>query len=363
VFNVDEGRQHIVEPLIEELRAQAPPNAPLPVVRIGGQVRAAGEYPLERDMRVSDVLRAGGGLSEAAYSQEAELTRYSIVNGEYRETELMTVNLAAVLRGDLSADLPVNAYDFLSIKEVSRWRGEEFVTLSGEVVFPGTYPIRRGETLSSVLQRAGGLTQEAFPEGSVFTRLEIADRQREQLEALARRVERDLATVSITDPNVSNTISTGQSLIAQLRGSVATGRLVIHLDQIVAGVVPADVVLKGGDQLLVPDLRQEVGVLGEVQYETSHLFAQGLSSDDYIAMSGGLTQRADKKRIYVVRANGEVVANQGGRWFSRGASGNVRPGDTVVVPLDLDQPLARWAAITQIIYQFAIAAAAVSSFD
>jgi protein involved in polysaccharide export with SLBB domain len=363
VFNVEEGRRHIVTPLIDELRAQAPPNAPLPVVRVGGQVRASGEYPLERGMRVSDLLRAGGGLSEAAYAQEAELTRYMIVNGEYRETELMTVNLAAVLRGDPAADLALSAYDFLSIKEVSRWRGEEFVTLGGEVVFPGTYPIRRGETLSSVLQRAGGLTPEAFPEGSVFTRTEIAERQREQLEAMARRVERDLAAISITDPGASTTISTGQTLIAQLRGSAATGRLVIQLDRIVAGDTPADVVLKGGDQLLVPDLRQEVSVLGEVQYETSHLFAQGLTSDDYIAMSGGLTQRADKKRIYVVRANGEVIANQGGRWFSRGATGNVRPGDTVVVPIDLDQPLQRWSAITQIIYQFAIAAAAVGSFN
>lgn len=362
VFNVETGRQHIVGPIIDEMEAQAPPHQPLPVVRVGGQVRAAGEYPLEPGMRVSDLLRAGGGLSEAAYATDAELTRYAVVNGEYRETELMTVNLAALLRGDASADLALAAYDFLTIKEVSRWRGEESITIRGEVLFPGSYPIRRGETLSSVLERAGGLTDLAFPEGSVFTREELKEREREQLEVLASRIERDLAAVSVSDPRASETITTGQSLITQLRDAVATGRLVIRLDDLVAGRMDADVVLKDGDQLIVPDQRQEVTVLGEVQYATSHVFQAGLSRDDYIGRSGGLSQRADKKRIYVVRANGEVVANSGVSWFSRDGGTGIRPGDSIVVPLDVDQPLARWSAITQIIYNMAIAAAAVNSF-
>jgi protein involved in polysaccharide export with SLBB domain len=89
------------------MEAQAAPNAPLPIVRVGGQVRAAGEYPLEPGMRVSDLLRAGGGLSEAAYATDAELTRYAVVNGEYRETELMAVNLASLLgwRRDITLTL------------------------------------------------------------------------------------------------------------------------------------------------------------------------------------------------------------------------------------------------------------------
>ena len=95
VFHLETGRQEVVAPLIEELEAQAAPHEPLPVVRVGGQVRAPGEYPLEPGMRISDLLRAGGGLSEAAYATDAELTRYTVVDGEYRETELVTVNLAA----------------------------------------------------------------------------------------------------------------------------------------------------------------------------------------------------------------------------------------------------------------------------
>jgi protein involved in polysaccharide export with SLBB domain len=363
VFNLDVGRGHIVGPLIDELIAQAPPNSPLPTVRIGGQIRAEGEYPLETGMQISDLLRAGGGLNQAAYAMDAELTRYAVIDGQYRETELVAVDLASVLRGDSSADIALAPYDYLNVKLVPRWRGEETISISGEVVFPGNYPIRRGESLSSALERAGGLTDLAFPEGSIFTRRELVEREREQLEVLARRIERDLAAISVTDPNASQTISTGQTLITQLRESVATGRLVIRLDDIVRGVRDADVILKNGDQLIVPDQRQEVTVLGEVQYATSHVFDRTSTRDDYIAKSGGLTSRADRGRIYVVRANGEVVANSGGRWFQNEAGGGMRPGDSIVVPLDVDQPLARWAAITQIVYQLAVAAAAVSSFQ
>jgi hypothetical protein len=183
----------------------------------------------------------------------------------------------------------------------------------------------------------------------------------EQLDELASRLERDLAAVSVSDPNASQTITTGQSLITQLRNSVATGRLVIRLDDIVAGVMAADIILKDGDQLMVPDQRQEVTVLGEVQYATSHVFDRALDRDEYIGKSGGLSQRADKKRIYVVRANGEV-ADTGSAWFRRDSSSEIRPGDSIVVPLDVDQPLVRWGAITQIIYNLALGAAAVASF-
>jgi protein involved in polysaccharide export with SLBB domain len=364
VFNLEIGRRQIVDPLIEELEAQVGPNEPLPVVRVDGQVRAAGEYPLEPGMRVSDLLRAGGGMSDAAYVTEAELTRYSVVNGEYRQTELVAVNLAALRSGDTGANLALAPYDYLSIKEVSRWRGQETVTLRGEVVFPGTYPIRQGETLRSVLERAGGLTDFAFPQGSVFTRVQIRERQREELRTLANRVESDLASLSLSDPDAGDAINIGQTLLTQLRNTEPTGRVTIRLDEIIAGQSTTEIILQDGDELSVPEFRQEVAVLGEVQYPTSHIHEPGLGREDYIGRSGGLTSRADEDRVYVVRANGEVVTAGGGRWFDRSAGLEIRPGDTVVAPIEVDRlrPLALWASVTQIAYNLAIAAAAVNSF-
>ena len=119
--------------------------------------------------------------------------------------------------------------------------------------------------------------------------------------------------------------------------------------------------LKNGDRLIVPRLTQEVTVIGEVQSATSHLYRENLSREDYIAMSGGLTPRADEDRIYVVRADGSVVT-QRGSWF--GAGVEIRTGDTIVAPLDTERmrPLPFWTAVTTIIYNLAIAVAAVNSF-
>src|SRR5690606_20268266 len=121
-----------------------------------------------------------------------------------------------------------------------------------------------GETLSSLLERAGGLTDLAFPQGSVFTRVELREREADQLETLARRIETDLAAVALSDPNAANAISTGQTLVNQLRNAQAVGRLVIDLEGLLAGEVGSDVVLRDGDQLVVPPVTQEVMVLGEV---------------------------------------------------------------------------------------------------
>ena len=126
---------------------------------------------------------------------------------------------------------------------------------------------------------------------------------------------------------------------------------------------PGDVLLKDGDRILVPKLTQEITILGEVQSPTSHVFKPGLSRDDYIALSGGSTQRADRKHIYVVRANGDVVSGFRSGWFRKSQSFEIRPGDTIVVPLDTERvnALPIWQAVTSIIYNLAVALLAVHS--
>ncbi|MEX2488496.1 MAG: capsule biosynthesis GfcC family protein, partial [Pseudomonadales bacterium] len=161
----------------------------------------------------------------------------------------------------------------------------------------------------------------------------------------------------------------GQSLLEQLRTTEPTGRLVIDVEQILSRNTVSrqayDLELKDGDRLLIPGRSQSVTVLGEAQYPASHLYSPGLDRDEYIAKSGGLTRQADNKLIYVVRASGEVESGNRSRWFSRGADAEIRPGDTIVVPLDTDRmrPLTFWGNVTQILYQGAIAIAAVRTFD
>jgi protein involved in polysaccharide export with SLBB domain len=352
--------------VLQQLKSQARDGASPPLVTVNGQTIAPGTYPLQPGMRISDLVRAGGGLDAASYRLDAELTRYVVAGGQYRKTEIIPVNLAGALDGSAAANLPLKPYDTLIIKELPYWSMQGSVTLTGEFRFPGTYPISEDETLSSVIQRAGGLTPYAFAEGAVFTRVAIREDEQKQLEQLAQRMQSELTTVALQSTqgeqgqNATQVLAIGQNLLAQLKSAQPVGRLVINLEDAIQhpGEVD-DIELRPGDTLIVPRARQYVTVIGEVQNPTSHIWKPGLSRNDYIQLSGGPTQRADEGRIYVVRADGSVVAQQTSRWFSRTAE--IHAGDTIVVPINAEKvpALTLWKDVTTILYNVAIAVAAV----
>ncbi|HUO00491.1 MAG TPA: SLBB domain-containing protein [Bradyrhizobium sp.] len=371
VFNLSSSRDRILEPILHDLKLQATPDKPEQVVTIDGRVKVPGKYPLEPSMHVSDLIRAGGSLQDAAYTGQAELTRYAVVDGSVRRTELITVDLAAIRRGDRGADVALRPYDELVIKPVPMWAEPGVIEVAGEVRFPGKYPIHQGETLHSVLVRAGGFDDVAFPEGAVFTREELRKREKVQLDMLATRLQGDLTALSLQvvagsaafangggAASAGQGLLIGQQLLWQLRQTKPVGRLVINAEGAYKGPTGGvyDVLLKDGDKLVIPKRTQDVTILGEVQSPTSHVFEPGLTRDDYIEKSGGTTQHADRKRIYVVRANGDVVSGNRSGWFRRSRSTDIRPGDTIVVPLDTTKiptlPLVQ--AITTIIYNLAI---------
>jgi protein involved in polysaccharide export with SLBB domain len=365
VFDLQSSREHVIHPLMDELRVQSNLAQPVQIVHIDGRVKVPGDYPLEAGMRVTDLIRAGGSLDSAAYGTHAELSRYTVDNGEQRRTEILSIDLAAIRSGDPSANVTLQPFDRLSIKQISGWTAQDQVTLKGEVRFPGTYTIQQGETLRSVIQRAGGLTALAFPAGSVFTRTELKEREQEQLDRFAERMRMAIAEEALEGARGNNSGSTqsltiGQALLDQIKSSKAVGRLVINL-QAVMHARPGssnDVILRNGDELIVPKQRQEVMVLGEVQSASSHLYQRRMSRDDYIDQSGGETRQADRSQIYVVRADGSVDAGRRG-WFSSSAGVEMRPGDAIVVPLDTERlpGLVLWQSITTILYNIAIATA------
>lgn len=378
VFDLSADRERILAPVIRELELQATPDAPEQVVSIDGRVKAPGHYPLEPNMRVSDLIRAGGSLEDAAFRGEAEITRYPVDEKDGRKTELIPIDLAAIRSGSVGADVQLQPYDVLVIKPIPKWVEPGTIELAGEVRFPGKYPIHQGETLSSVLHRAGGLTDLAFADGSIFIREELKKREKDQLELLAKRMQGDLAALSLeaavssgASNNSANTgnavqsLQVGQQLLSQLRETKPVGRLVIDIDRVVKGPtgVPDDVIVRDGDKLLIPKKTQEITILGEVQSPTSHVFRAGMTRDTYIAMSGGTTQKADRKRIYVVRANGDVVSGGRSGWFRRSVDTEIRPGDTIVVPLDTERvrALPIWQSVSTIIYNLAIALLAINS--
>jgi protein involved in polysaccharide export with SLBB domain len=370
VFDLAPGRERIIQPLMEELRLQSELARPTEIVRVNGKVKVPGEYPLESGMRVRDLLRAGGNLDSAAYGGKAELARYTVTPEGVRQTELIEIDLAALRSGDRAANIPLQPFDYLLVKEATDWGVQESVLLKGEVRFPGTYPIRKGETLRQVLERAGGLTTRAFAQGSVFTRRDVKESEQKQLDRLSERLKSDLASMSLqaavaNQAGASQALATGQTLLAQLQSSKAVGRMVIDLPGVMAGSTggPRDPELRDGDELIVPMHRQEVTVIGEVQSATSHLYRPTLKRADYVNLSGGATRRADRGQIYVVRADGSV-ASHGTSLFRRNYESAIQPGDTIVVPLNTERMprLPFWQAVTQIVYNLAVSVAAINSF-
>ena len=365
LFGANGDRSELVEPLVEQLEEQATFQKPARIVRAGGLLRHPGQYPLEKGMKTSDLIRAAGGMAEAAYSSSAELTRYAIIDGSYREVGHINVDLAGILEGTRGADLILKSYDDLQVKRLPEWETAATVELKGEVRFPGVYPIARGEQLSKVLERAGGLTDIAFPRGAVFLREGLRERERQQLEDLSRRLETDLASLSLQlaqeEGGKVQSLDFVRELGDKLRAIEPVGRLVINLPELLEEIKEGrrsdlDITMEDGDRLYIPALTQEVTVTGEVFYPTSHLYSKGTDRMKYVDMSGGLTRKADSKRIYVVRADGSV--DTGGSWFELSDKHDIQPGDTIVVPLDVDlvRPIARFASISKIIFQLAAAA-------
>jgi polysaccharide export outer membrane protein len=379
VFDLSASRERIIAPLIRDLELQASPEQPAQMVSIDGKVKAPGRYPLQPGMHVTDLIRAGGSMEDAAFGLQAELTRYAVKNGDARQTDLISVDLAAIRRGDNGANIELRPYDVLVIKPIPMWEQPGSIVLAGEVRFPGKYPIQRGETLKSVLVRAGGFTDSASPEGAVFIREELKQREKEILDLLVNRMQSDLASLTLSaisssvatanssvGNNAAGSIAIGQQLVQQLREAKPVGRLVIDIERVAKGRVGSsdDVEVRNGDQLLIPKRNQEVTILGEVQSPTSHVYQAGLTRDDYIGKSGGITQKADRKRIYIVRVNGDVISGERtGGWFRRSRSVQMRPGDTIVVPLDTERvrALPLWQAVTTILYNLAVAVLAIRS--
>ena len=358
------ARQEALANITRRLSAQTNANEWAPLVTIQGPVRFPGTYPLTRGATVRDILNAAGGLRENALLLEGELIRYSTNSFGTGETQLTAFVPTEILNGQQSIRL--KGRDRILIKGVPDFAATQTVILSGEVRYPGEYTFRDGETLSEVMARAGGLTENAFPRGAVFTRANLRQLEAQRLREAEERLQGDLLGVQLQGENLggntSERVQGVEGLLKDVQRSRPVGRLVIDLAAIAAGDRSQPVRLKNGDRLAVPEIPQAVTVFGEVQFPTSHLHVAGLTVDDYLERSGGPTRQADENRVYVVKADGSVMLPEQSAWFG-GRSEQLQPGDTVIMPIDVDRlnQLELWTNVSQIVYQMALGAAAVGN--
>jgi protein involved in polysaccharide export with SLBB domain len=355
------SRFNLLTPVITKLKQQASINSPMRLVEINGHVTYPGIYPLMEYGRVSDLINAAGGLLESAYVNEAEITRMR--TGDSSQVEHVRFALNEALAGSEQNNLTLQSKDSLNIFSIPNWQENIKVDLKGELKFPGLYTIRRGETLTDLIKRAGGFSEYAEPDAAVFTRVSIKEQEQEQLTRLSTELRRDIASKSFQNSVSSSSLSYDEmdKLLNDLASVEALGRLVIDLPLIENN--QQKLVLQNGDTLYVPSKRDSISVIGEVNYSTSHLYKAGLSVDEYIDLSGGLKGRAAEDRIYIIKANGSVEIPQSGSWFVASNTNQLDAGDTIVVPLNADHmdKLTLWSTATQILYQLGVAVAAIGS--
>jgi protein involved in polysaccharide export with SLBB domain len=315
-----------------------------PKVRIYGEVLRPGEFPMSSGMTAAALVKMAGGFRRGAFTETADLASYEMQNGSQVVTNQQTIRIGAAVAGDTSADVHLKPGDTLTVLQIPGWDNiGRSATIKGEVNFPGRYGINEGERLSSLLKRAGSFRSTAYPAGAVLERVEVRQLEERGRQELIRRIEASAANVHFSPT------STGQDQAAllqslqqqqtqtlnRLRSEPAVGRLVITITSNISDWenTPADIYLREGDVVTIPRKPNYVLAYGQVYNPTAITYQPGKPAEWYLAQAGGSTELAQKKAIYVIRANGSVVSSQGSGWFKGSVlNTKLRPGDILVVP-------------------------------
>jgi protein involved in polysaccharide export with SLBB domain len=314
-----------------------------PSVFVKGEVAKPGRYLLTANLHVEDLLRLAGGLKRSAFTESADLTRYSIDNSSGKPGEHREVSITAALAGDANEDLLLRDGDILTVRQLPGWSDiGASVTVRGEVGHPGTYGIRSGERLSSVLKRAGGFRPTAYPAAAVLERVEVRQLQEKSRQELIQHIEQEGASVKVSFTESAKdqadlqqaALQQRQRVVEGLRRTPVSGRMVVTLRANLAEFEKStdDIEARAGDTLYIPKRPGFVLVTGQVYNSNATTFEPRKSARWYVERAGGTTHLADSHAIFIVRASGAVVSGKGNLWNGGALSAQVGPGDTIVVP-------------------------------
>ncbi|MBY7701394.1 SLBB domain-containing protein [Vibrio harveyi] len=354
-------RRTLLAPVLLQLQQQSRLGLAPQIAEVFGEVKHPGRYPITPRMTISTLIEAAGGLTYNAFTINAELARTVINSKDERASiDVERIDLRQAIKGSTADDAIIVGRDRLNILEKPNVKLQSTVTLQGEVRFPGTYTVRQGETLGELLERAGGLTEFAHPQGAIFTREALRLQEQKLLNQYAADMRAETAKKTFrADSNMGSVISDPDKtlkFVEEASRSKALGRMVVQLNRILKDERSADFMLEDGDFLFVPTFRNTVSIMGEVQVPITYLLDNKLDVDDYLNKAGGAKKQADEDRIFVVRADGSVYKPTSGYWFGNNHE-QLKAGDTIVVPIDTDyrDALSTWTAATQILYQTGVA--------
>jgi protein involved in polysaccharide export with SLBB domain len=314
--------------------------ADAPQVTIRGEVLHPGSYALSQGMTPMKLVNMAGGFKRDALLSSADLATYTIQDEKKVVTERASIHI-----GKEEFDtVPLKPGDILTIHQLSGWNDiGASVILEGEVTYPGSYGLQQGEHLSSVLRRAGGLRDTAYAPGAILVRTQVKELEEKTRTELIHQIETSSASARLA-PNLGGQdqaallqAATQQQaeVLQRLKSEPASGRLVIHISPDINSWAntPADIEMHTGDVLTVPKRPGFVLVSGQVYNASALTFVPGKEASWYLRRAGGTNDVANRKEIFVIRANGSVVGRRSGGWYdSNVLSTRLDPGDVIVVP-------------------------------
>jgi protein involved in polysaccharide export with SLBB domain len=290
-------------------------------------------------------------------------------------TSLIPFNLGElVLNGNATQNLALLPGDVVTVFSKADIHGPanrqtRYVRLEGEFNAAGVYSILPGETLRGLLARAGGLTPDAYLYGSQFTRESTRRIEQQRLQEYANELDAQISAVTASNQSRAVTASdqmaasaseaNARSAVNRLRSLTPVGRIVLDLKPDSSGIesVP-DLPLEDGDRLVVPRVPASVTVQGQVYNPNAFVFTPGQRVNNYLRRAGGPDREADRKRIFLLRADGSVVSSQ----YKNVGDQRIFPGDTIVVPPTIDKRavLQRITSIATILSNLGIGAASIA---
>jgi len=332
------------------------------LVWVTGEVLNPGPLLAASGANLNGVIEAAGGLS-----RQADLSGITVTSTQIDPQR----GLSRTLRNSYAqkdqdfASIQIRPFDSVSVRAVFSDRVGESITISGQVRYPGTYEFTRDEKLSSVIARAGGLTDEAYAYGAIFTRQSAAAAEGQANQREAMMLNDEIATIAsqpplsgIPPPNLTPLATMAQTLLHQ----PTLGRISIAIDPSILLAHPdRDPLLETGDAIYIPKRPSTVAVTGEVLNAGAFAWRPGMSLDDYMDMAGGETDAAEDSMVFVVMPDGTAVPSHTS-WWSFGGASRIPPGATIVVPRD-PQPFnltTFLATYTDILSKVAITAASLA---
>jgi polysaccharide export outer membrane protein len=343
--------------------------------------------------RLAEVVKNDPARLEAARNEALKLINqikppnkevnwdYALVerfNRSDLSTSLLPFNLErAIVQGDPTDNILLQPGDVITIFskddiQVSSSRQTKYIRLEGEFTSSGVYQIQPGETLRQLVQRIGGLSLNAYLYGSEFTRESTRIQQQKNMDEALNRLERDVQRFSVSR---AQSITSGEDaatlqaqaeaakvMVARMRQIRPTGRIVLAIGENARLRDLPDLPLEDGDRFFVPAPPSMVNVFGSVYNENSFVYRSTSRVVDYLEQAGGPTKDADNSSIYVLRADGSVMSRRQGGWLFNSLDGStLMPGDSIVVPEELDKTsiMRNLKDISQILYQFGLGAAAL----